>query len=164
MPERDKFRIAVLTVSDRCSSGETEDVSGTLLKEMAGSLGEVVFHAVCPDEKDKIRENMLKFCDVEKVDLLLSTGGTGFASRDVTPEATLKLIEKKTPGLDEMMRAISLKKTKFASLSRGVSGIRGDSLIINLPGNPKAVKENMEVLLSVIPHGLRLIKGLESSH
>jgi len=154
------IEIAVLTSSDRCSKGETEDVSGKLVSEMVKAInGRTAAYDIVPDEIPAIKEKLLHYCDTLKVNVVITTGGTGFSTRDNTPEATAQVIEKNIPGLPELMRAEGLKKTKKACLSRGISGIRGNTIIINLPGSPKAVKESLEAILDLIPHSLEMLGG-----
>ena len=154
------FKAAILTSSDRCSRGESEDLSGKLIIEMIKSVGgEAAACDIVPDETDRIKEKLLHYCDTLKVDVVFTTGGTGFSGRDVTPEATAQVIKKSIPGLPELMRTEGLKKTKKAVLSRGICGIRGDTIIINLPGSPKAVKESLEAVLDLIPHALEMLRG-----
>jgi molybdenum cofactor synthesis domain-containing protein len=154
------FKAAILTSSDRCSRGESEDLSGKLVVEMIKSAGgQAAACDIVPDETDRIKEKLLHYCDTLKVDVVFTTGGTGFSGRDVTPEATAQVIKKNIPGLPELMRMEGLKKTKKAVLSRGICGIRGNTIIINLPGSPKAVKESLEAVLDLIPHALEMLKG-----
>ena len=154
------IEIAVLTSSDRCSKGETEDVSGKLVSEMLKAIGgRTAAYDIVPDEIPAIKEKLLHYCDTLKVNVVITTGGTGFSGRDVTPEATAQAIEKNIPGLPELMRAEGLKKTKKACLSRGICGIRGNTIIINLPGSPKAVKESLEAILDLLPHSLEMLSG-----
>ncbi len=152
---------AVLTVSDRSFRGEREDLSGPLLQRLAADLGaHVVSHSIVPDERAQIEKALLGLVDRQDVDLILTTGGTGPAPRDVTPEATRAVIEKEMPGLVEWMRQESARRfTPFALLSRAVAGIRGKTLIINLPGNPRAVQENLQILWPLLPAAVALIKG-----
>jgi molybdopterin adenylyltransferase len=150
--------VAVLTLSDKGSKGERADTSGPLIHDMLRSINaEVKFYDILPDEKELIKKKLIEYS--EKVDLILTTGGTGLSPRDVTPEATLEVIDRQVPGIAEAMRSEGLKKTSRAMLSRAVAGVRGTSLIINLPGSPKAVKENLQVILEVIPHAVEKIKG-----
>ena len=151
---------AVLTSSDRCSKGQAEDISGKLVSEIMKTIGgRTAAYDIVPDEIPAIKEKLLHYCDALKVDVVITTGGTGFSGRDVTPEATAQVLEKNIPGLSELMRAEGLKKTKKAVLSRGISGIRKDTIIINLPGSPKAVKESLEAILDLIPHSLEMLHG-----
>ena len=158
-----RFSVMIVTVSDRSAAGEREDLSGP---EAASLLDPLQYgpveRRIVPDEHDAIAE-VLRSCVADGVALVLTTGGTGFAPRDVTPEATLAVIERRADGLAEAMRAASLAKTKFAMLSRAVCGIAGGTLVVNLPGSPKGVRECLEVILPTLPHGLRLIRG-EKEH
>ena len=159
MAQRDEKPVAVvITVSDRSSAGEREDLSGPAVAELL-SVNEFDVQAltVVPDERDQI-EAALRRCVDDQVSLVVTTGGTGFAPRDVTPEATLAVIERRADGLAESMRSASLAKTKYAMLSRAVCGIAGRTLIVNLPGSPKGARECLEVILPVIPHGIRLLR------
>jgi molybdenum cofactor synthesis domain-containing protein len=150
--------VAVLTLSDKGSKGEREDLSGPLIADILKPIGADLKHyEILPDEKDLIKEKLMQYCG--KVDLILTTGGTGLAPRDVTPDATLEVIDKEISGIAELMRFEGFKKTRRAALSRAVAGIKGDTLIINLPGSPKAVRENLETILDVIPHAVEKIKG-----
>jgi molybdopterin adenylyltransferase len=154
------FRVVVLTISDRGSKGEREDSSGPLIREMVQDLpAEVIHYEIIPDEKEIIIDALKKSADQMKADLILTTGGTGLSPRDVTPDATLKVIEKEVPGFSEAMRTESLKKTPHAMISRAICGVRGSSLIVNLPGSPKSVKENLSVILPALPHALSKLKG-----
>ncbi|MBA4349492.1 MAG: molybdenum cofactor biosynthesis protein [Thermodesulfovibrio sp.] len=149
--------VAVITLSDKGSKGERKDESGLIIADMLKELAEVKYYDVLPDEKDLIKEKLLQY--VNKVDLILTTGGTGLSPRDVTPEATRDVIEREVPGIAEAMRIEGLKKTRKSMLSRAVAGVKGQTLIINLPGSPKAVRENLKVILDVIPHAVEKIKG-----
>lgn len=150
--------VAVLTVSDKGSKGEREDLSGPMIGEMIKKIGaELKYYEILPDEKILIKEKLIEYS--RKIDLILTTGGTGLTTRDVTPEATLEVIDKEVPGIAEAMRSEGLKKTSRAMLSRAVAGVKGNSLIINLPGSPKGVKESLSVILDVIPHAIEKIKG-----
>ena len=154
------FKVVILTISDRGSKGEREDASGPLIREMVTDLpGKVVHYEIIPDEKDLIAEALKKSVDEWRADLVLTTGGTGLSPRDVTPDATLMVIDKEVPGFSEAMRAESLKKTPHAMISRAMVGIRGSSLIVNLPGSPKSVRENLAVILPALPHALSKLKG-----
>jgi len=150
--------VAVITLSDKGSKGEREDLSGSSIKEMLKRIGAVVEHYdILPDEKNMIKKKLIEYSG--KVDLILTTGGTGLSPRDVTPDATREVIEREVPGIVEAMRMEGFKKTKRAMLSRAIAGVRGKTLIINLPGSPKAVKENLEVIMEILPHAIEKIKG-----
>jgi molybdopterin adenylyltransferase len=156
----DGIRFAVLTISDRSARGERADASGPLLASIIkASGGEVGFVAILPDDRPAIRAELEAIADSGGVDVILTTGGTGFAPRDVTPEATRDVLDKEAPGLAEAMRAESLKKTGTAMLSRAVAGIRKATLIVNLPGSPKAARENFEVILATLAHAVELLRG-----
>ncbi len=151
--------LAIITVSDRSSRGERTDMSGPEIRKWADSNNiEVVSETVIPDELEIIKKKLIEYSDSD-CDLIFTTGGTGFAPRDVTPEATLAAIDRNAPGFAEAMRASSLKITPHAMLSRAISGIRKQSIIINLPGSPKAVKENLQAIEEAIPHAVKLLKG-----
>lgn len=155
------FKVGIITASDKGSKGEREDISGRLIKEMMSSNGyEVKEWKVLPDERAEISKEIINMSDNLKLDLILTTGGTGFSPRDWTPEATLDVIDRQAPGISEAMRYYSLQITPKAMLSRGVSGIRGETLIINLPGSPKAVEENLQSILPALKHGLEILKGI----
>jgi len=147
-------------MSDKGYRGEREDKSGQVIKEMIISLpSDVVSYEVIPDEKEIIKKKLTHLSDIIKADIIITTGGTGLSPRDVTPDATLEVIDKEVPGMAEAMRAESLKKTANAMVSRAVVGVRGETLIINLPGSPKAVRENLSVILPAIPHAIEKLKG-----
>lgn len=161
--ERDKmegyrWKTAVVTLSDKGYAGEREDKSGPLICEMIAEAGyDVQKTVLLPDEKEEIKKCLCLLCDVERMDIIFTTGGTGFAPRDCTPEATLEAADRIAPGIAEAMRLASLRITPRAMLSRGVSVIRGQTLIINLPGSPKAVRENLEAVLPSLDHGLAIL-------
>ncbi|NOR89860.1 MAG: molybdenum cofactor biosynthesis protein [Anaerolineales bacterium] len=153
------MRIAVLTISDRSAQGEREDRSGPLIQEIALKRGwEVIAADIIADEQIEIEEQLVSWCDSGEIDLVLTTGGTGFSPRDRTPEATCKVVERLAPGLAEAMRARSMSKTPHAMLSRAVAGIRKSTLIVNLPGSPKAVEENLAVIIPALPHAIQLLR------
>ena len=154
------YHAAVLTVSDRSFRGERPDAGGPLVAEMLKNAGyEVVTTAIVPDEQAQIEEKLCQIADSGEVQLLVTTGGTGFAPRDVTPEATLSVCDRLTPGIPEAMRYASMQVTNRAMLSRAQAGIRKGTLIINLPGSPKAAKENLEAVLPALSHGLEMLSG-----
>ena len=158
MPEG--YRVAILTLSDKGAQGEREDVSGNVLKEMVQALpGKVAFYKILPDEARLIETCLCELADRGDLDLILTTGGTGVSPRDVTPDATLRVIEKELPGMSEVMRRASMEKTPRAMISRAVCGIRGKTLIVNLPGSPRGAQENLEVIFSALPHALDKIRG-----
>lgn len=154
------YQAAVLTVSDRSSKGERPDTAGPLVARLLEEAGyEVVRTAVVPDEQSQIEDFLKDTADRRLAQLLVTTGGTGFAPRDVTPEATLAVCERMTPGIPEAMRYASMRVTARAMLSRAQAGIRGGTLIINLPGSPKAARENLEAVLPALEHGLEMLAG-----
>jgi molybdenum cofactor synthesis domain-containing protein len=154
------IEVGILTISDKGARGEREDQSGKVIEEIVKKIeGEVKYYRIIPDEKEIIQDELVKAVDKLHLDLILTTGGTGLGKRDVTPEATLAVIEKEVPGISEIIRSESFKKTNRAILSRGVAGIRKNSLIINLPGSPKGVKESLEIILKALPHGIEIIKS-----
>ena len=162
------IQFGILTLSDRSASGERADTSGPALADLIRTQNwSVAKQAILPDDESAIRAILIEWADSGEVDVILTTGGTGFAQRDITPEATLAVIERDAPGLAETMRAESLKKTSHAMLSRAVAGIRGHTLIVNLPGSPKGALENLQTILSVLPHAVQLLSddpGSEASH
>jgi molybdenum cofactor synthesis domain-containing protein len=157
------FTAGIITVSDKGSQGKREDLSGPAIAEMLAGAAIVIKHTlIIPDEKDQIQKAIINFADVEKLDLILTTGGTGVSPRDLTPDATLKVIDKEIPGMAEAMRYESSKITPHAMISRAVAGIRGRCLIVNLPGSPKGAKENLAVILPALKHAIEKIKGDEA--
>lgn len=162
------IRFGILTLSDRSSRGERADSSGPALAHLIQAEGwAVVKQSLLPDEESAIRDLLIAWADSGEIDVILTTGGTGFSPRDVTPEATRAVIQRETPGLAEAMRAASLKVTPHAMLSRIVTGIRAKTLIINLPGSPKGAVENLQVVIPVLPHAIQLLQGdpaSESTH
>ncbi len=154
------IRVAILTVSDKGSRGERVDTASVAIREnLDPNIFVVEEVKIVPDEIEDIKRELIRFCDELKVDLVLTNGGTGFSKRDVTPEATLSVIEKNVPGIPEAMRMKSLEITPKAMLSRAVAGIRGGTLIINLPGSPKGAVENLQVILPALIHGIEILKG-----
>jgi molybdenum cofactor synthesis domain-containing protein len=155
------YRAAVLTVSDRCFRGERPDEGGPLVADILKNAGyQVVDTAIVPDEREEIEKALCRVADGNLAELLVTTGGTGFAPRDVTPEATLAVCDRLTPGIPEAMRYASLQITPRAMLSRAQAGIRGGTLIVNLPGSPKAARENLESVLPTLDHGLKMLSGV----
>ncbi len=154
------IRVAVLTISDRAARGEAEDLSGPAIAQIVQEQLQagVVWRQVVPDEQGLIEAALVDWAESGQVDLILTTGGTGFALRDVTPEATQAVIDRPAPGIAEAMRAASLQVTPHAMLSRAAAGMRGRTLIVNLPGSPKAVRENLAVILPVLPHAVELLQ------
>ena len=155
-------RVGILTASDKGARGEREDVSGPRIRSLLSAGYEAVAYTVVPDDRETIARELIRLSDEVGCDLILTTGGTGFAPRDVTPEATRDVCDRMAPGIAEAIRAQSMRITSRAMLSRGVSGIRGRTLIVNLPGSPKAVEESMAVFLDVVGHGLNLLRGTDS--
>ncbi|MFZ5634465.1 MAG: MogA/MoaB family molybdenum cofactor biosynthesis protein [Bacillota bacterium] len=154
------YRVGILTASDKGAAGEREDKSAGAIREIIAGLGwQAAVYRIVPDDPEAIRDALTDMVDREGLDLILTTGGTGFSPRDNTPEATKSVIEREVPGIPEVMRAVSLKKTSRAMLSRATAGIRKRTLIINLPGSQKAVRECLEAILDALPHGLEILTG-----
>ena len=162
------LKTGILTISDRSSRGERPDLSGPVLVDMVREKGwDVAETLIVPDDVEILRDTLILWADSGDLDLILTTGGTGFAPRDITPEATRLVVDKLAPGMAEAMRAESLKITPHAMLSRAIAGIRGRTLIINLPGSPKAARENLQILLPVLGHAIQLLRedaDAESGH
>jgi molybdenum cofactor synthesis domain-containing protein len=156
----EKYRVAIITVSDKGSKGEREDTSGKIISEIMENSGyHIVSYAIFPDEQAILEKEFKRICDENLADLILSTGGTGFSQRDMTPEATIAVAERLVPGIPEAMRMQSMASTKRAMLSRAVAAIRGKTLIVNLPGSPRAVRENLEFIITELKHGLDILTG-----
>jgi molybdopterin adenylyltransferase len=154
------IRVAVLTASERLSRGEGRDESGEVIADVVTKEGGIVCERiVVPDDRGTIRDHLIRLADGGIADVILTTGGSGLAPRDVTPEATMDVVERLIPGIPEAARVRTLEKTAMAMLSRSVAGVRGQTLIVNLPGSPKGAREWLEVILPVIPHAISLIKG-----
>ncbi|MFQ5707619.1 MAG: molybdenum cofactor biosynthesis protein B [bacterium] len=154
------IKVAILTISTRGSQGKQADTSGATIRELIKTIdGEVVDYRVIRDNKDQIVWHLKRLAEVVKADLILTTGGTGLSPTDVTPEATLEVIERRVAGFEEAMRMTGFQRTPHALLSRAVVGTREKSLIVNLPGSPKGVRENLETILPAIPHGIKIMRG-----
>ncbi len=165
MSEELLIHVGILTISDRCSRGQAEDASGPAIADwVAQNLHAQVERTGCvPDERALIRDTLIAWADSGEVDLILTTGGTGFAPRDVTPEALQEVVQRETPGLGEAMRREGAKITPHAMLSRATAGIRGSTLIVTLPGSPKAVREGLDAIRTALPHGIEIIKGVHGA-
>jgi len=159
----EEFSVGIITVSDKGSKGERADASGPAIEEIMKQIGgRIEKYVIVPDEKRDIKEAIIDMSDMLRLNLILTTGGTGFSKRDVTPEATLEVIDRHVPGIPEAMRAKSLQVTPKAMLSRAQAGIRKQSLIINLPGSPKGVRENLEAIIPALKHGIEILTGQAS--
>ncbi|MFC2007075.1 molybdenum cofactor biosynthesis protein B [Chloroflexota bacterium] len=159
------FRAGILTISDKGAQGQRHDRSGEVIRDCLSSLdSDVTQYEIVPDEVAVIANKLTAWADGGEVDVILTTGGTGLSHRDVTPEATLSILDKVAPGFAETMRARTLDKTPMAMLSRATAGVRRDCLIINLPGSPKAVRECLEIILPAVPHAVEIIKGEVTEH
>ena len=156
--KENRIKVAILTISSTRS--KKEDKSGKVLEEICKDFGfKMLKKEIVSDDKNLIQNKLKSYCDKLKADVVFTTGGTGLGPFDITPEATLEFVEKVVPGISELMRTEGIKKTKRAALSRGISGIRGKTLIINLPGSPKAVKESLQAILEIIPHSIQMLNG-----
>jgi len=154
------IKVAIITISDKGARGQREDISKKTIEKILEKLEtDVIWYSIVPDEMSSIKSALIEAIEVHQADLVLTTGGTGFSRRDITPEATRAVIEKIVPGISEIIRIESFKKTPHAILSRAIAGIRGKSLIINLPGSPKGVQESLAVILKALPHGIDILKG-----
>lgn len=154
------YRVGIITASDKGAAGAREDLSGPAIQKLLPEEQyEVIRYRIVPDDKEQLMQELIRLCDEAGCHLVLTTGGTGFAKRDVTPEATIGVAQRMVPGIAEAIRAYSMTITKRAMLSRAVSAIRGNTLIVNLPGSPKAVTESLEYLLDTLPHGLDILLG-----
>jgi len=161
----EQIQASVVTISDKGFAREREDASGPLLADLLRRMGaEVASQKIVPDERAKIERLLIQLADEEEMDLVMTTGGTGLTPRDITPEATQAVTEREAPGLAEALRFEGYRRTPLAVLSRGVAGMRGGTLIINLPGNPKAVREGMETLSPILSHAIRMLRGVHTEH
>ena len=159
------IRAGVLTISDKASRGERVDTSGAAIAELLTTIDATVQRSeVVPDERDQIAATLRSWADSDELDVIVTTGGTGLGPRDVTPEATLDVIERPVPGLGEVMRSTGLKHTPMAALSRGVAGIRGRCLILNLPGSEKGTRQNLSAVIDLLPHAVDLLRGRVGDH
>lgn len=156
------YNIGIITASDKGAAGDREDISGKIIATIIQELGQVASYRIVPDDKDQLVTELIHMADELKLDLILTTGGTGLGPRDVTPEATLAVIDREVPGIAEAMRAKSLEITPRAILSRAKAGLRHKTLIINLPGSPKGVQECLQVILPALEHGLAIMKGQDN--
>ncbi len=159
MSHSETYRIGVLTLSDKGSVGQRVDESGPVVQSLLTPIGQIIKSAILPDNVDAIADLLVSWTDEEELHLIVTTGGTGLSPRDVTPQATLQTIDYEIPGMAEVMRMQSLKKTPHAMMSRAVVGVRRQTMIINLPGSPKAARENLQALLPALPHALAKLTG-----
>lgn len=161
----DSIRVGILTLSDRASRGEYEDTSGAAIAELLAPLGpQIAEKAIVPDDRDRIERTLRDWVAAGGVDLIVTTGGTGLAPRDVTPEVTRSVIEREIPGVAELMREEGRKQTPYAALSRGIAGVAGRTLIVNLPGSEKGVRESLAPLVELLAHAVDLIRGASDDH
>ena len=159
------IRAGVLTISDKASRGERVDTSGAAIAELLATIDAAAQRSeVVPDERDQIAATLRTWADSDELDLVVTTGGTGLSPRDVTPEATAEVIERPVPGLGELMRSAGVKHTPMAALSRGIAGVRGRCLIVNLPGSEKGVRENLSAVIDILPHAVELLRGRIGDH
>ncbi len=159
------MRAGVLTISDKASKGERVDTSGAAIAELLGTIGASIERTdVVPDEAPQISDTLRSWADSGELDLIITTGGTGLSPRDVTPEATAEVIERPAPGLGELMRSEGLKHTPMAALSRGVAGVRGRCLIVNLPGSEKGVRQSLAAVIDILPHAVEILRGSVGDH
>lgn len=159
------IRAGVLTISDKASRGERVDTSGAAIAELLATIdAEIRRSEVIPDERGQIAATLRAWADSDELDLIVTTGGTGLGPRDVTPEATAEVIERPVPGLGELMRSAGLEHTPMAALSRGIAGVRGRCLIVNLPGSEKGARENLSAVIDILPHAVELLRGRVGDH
>ena len=159
------FRVGIITISDTASRGQREDLSGAAIRELVAAVGgEIIGYAIVPDERDQIASAIVTQVDDAGAEVVLTTGGTGLSPRDVTPEATATVIDYEAPGIAEAMRAEGLKHTRRAMLSRARAGVRGRSLVVNLPGSPKGVRESLGAILDVLPHAVEILRSRPTDH